>query len=364
MNKKYYLVAIIALVIFVSGCTQVSTLTEAFKKLKALEAGPGYSVDYIMNFKVELNEKFKEAVKKDPQAAAGLAQLENQPAINLDISGAKKGDKERSSVDVSGLAGQESLGVAALPFKKMIVYQDKNDATICLETDKETVCTKSTKGELSKKAPGLAQQINSANQFSSQSPDKLLAGFKALYDKGALKLGPQGKDTVIGRGCDKISYTVSDFSKLEGKEVLSALGPLGSQLSGTTGVSEDQITQAAFLLKQIIKDVKQEFCLDSQNGLPLSSTYSLQLDLSNLMKLIASGFGVSGDEVTKDIPQGAGFSMVFTTAAKSVKTPIDDSEFALPKDVKVVSADQLLEKFPELNPINIQTASSGSLATS
>ena len=351
MNKAYLIAAVLVAVLVVSGCTQVSTLTEAFKKLKALEEGPGYSVDYTMNFKMELNDQFKEAAKKDPEGAAGLAQLENQPPINLEISGAKKGDKEKSSVDVSGLSGQESLGVAALPFKKMILYQDKNDVTICLVTDKETTCTKATKDELATKVPGLAQQINSANQFSSQSPDKLLEGFKKLYDKGALKLGPQGKDTIIGRSCDRISYSVTDLAKLDGKEIISALGPLGSQLSSATGVPDEQVEQAAFLLKQIIKEVKQDFCLDKEHGLPLSSTYSLQIDLSSLMKLIASGFGVSGDDATKDIPQGAGFTMVFTTTAKSFQTPVQESEFTLPQNAKVVPADQILEQVPELATI-------------
>ncbi len=346
LSKKSYLVIALAVVVAVSGCAQAAIITEAFKKLKDLEAGPGYSADYTMNFKIQLNDKLKAAAASDPTAAAGISQLENMPALNIKLSESKKAGKQKSVIDISGL---KALGItdSQMPFTKISTYENKDDISVCIEVKTKLYCTKGTKEELAKKIPGFAKQLSSASQFSQQSPDKLLEEFKTLYDKGALKLGPQGKSKIIDRECDQISYTVTDLSKLSPKELLTAMGPFGSQLSETTDISESDLGQLSFIFQKLIKEIKQDFCLDKQHGLPLSYSYSIQLDLSALMKLIAGNLGGAGDQ-SGQLPEGAGFSIQFDTVATSFKTQPEASELDMPAGAEVIKADEFLDKVPEL----------------
>lgn len=363
MNKSY-LVLVLAAIIFVSGCTQATIITEAFKKFSTLEAGPGYTADYDVKFSMTVNDKMKAAVASDPQAAASLGQLDKFSDIKLKLSEGKKGKLEKSYIDISGLGailgGGAVSGESLLPFKSVSVYQNKNDATVCLETSKDsTKCAKSTKEELSKKLPGLASALNSANQFSQQDPTKVLGQFKVLYDKGALKLGPQGTSNVLGKQCDQISYTVGDLSKLDSKELLAALGPFGSQLGSTGQVSEKDLGQLSFLFQKMIKEIKQDFCLDKETGFPLMSSYSIEIDISQLVKALASSFGASADEqakATQKIPEGAGFVIKFAATATSFKTPVEDSAFNVPADSKFVSPEELAPKAESVLPGNTQTA--------
>ncbi len=335
MNKSLLVLAL-AVVVVVSGCAQAAIVTDSFKKFNALESGQGYTADYEIKFGIVLNDKFKQAVASDPEAAASVGQLDKLSDIRVKLSGGKKGDKEKSYLDISGLSALlPSAG--PLPFKSLSFYQDKADATVCLETS-VIKCTKATKEEIAKKYPNLAGSLNSANQFSQQDPAKLLQQFKVLYDKGALKLGPQGTGSVIGRGCDKISYTVGDLSKLSSKELLAALGPLGSQLEGSQQINPQDLEQLSFLFQKMIKEIKQEFCLDKEHGLPLSSAYSIEIDISQFIKAIAGAFA---DAQTQKIPEGAGFFIKFDSTATAFKTPAEDIDFTVPPGAKMVSIEEL-----------------------
>ena len=350
MKKPYIFILLISAVVFVSGCAQATTVLDAVNKMKALGAA-GYYSDYTTNFKIEGNDKLKSATIENPSSLGSLGSITALPTLSFKISEAKKGNKEKGVVDLSTLADALSTVLTrgqpsnfTFPLKSLSIYMDKetNKTAICLEVSEnnqnQIVCNKGKLDTISKLSPALSSQLSSVEKVSQQGPENLLEQFKKLYDKGALKLGPQSKKTVIGRECDLISYTVSDLSKLETKEMIALLGPVGSQLLGLGQIQESQLDQISFIFKQLIKEVKQELCLDVQHGLPLSTFVSTEIDLSAASNM-ASSLGLPAQPGAAKIPEGVGLIFRLSTEVTNFKTPIEDTEFDLPQNAIVQDLD-------------------------
>jgi len=317
ISKKYLILAIVAIVI-ISGCAQATLLVEAFNKTKNLVSTTGYSSKYDVSLKIDATQATKDSKL--------LGDLPTEP-MKLREEIAEKGDNTRNTLDVSELA--KLSGDSPDEASVFSVYSKKDEVSFCLTSKAGIECTKDKIDSLKKPSLSLSSQLGQLSQISQETPEKTLSNLKKLYDKGALTLGATSKETIIGRQCDKLSYTVSDTSKLDAEDLVAVLGGAGSQQ-----IPPEQLTQSASLLQQLIKSMSTELCLDSQYGIPLKSSVIVVVDMTDFIKGLASSFG--GEDRASSVPSELKYTISVNSIATQFNPSTSDSEFDLPAGAKIL----------------------------
>lgn len=338
--KKYYIIALLALVIFASGCVQSSAVfTDSINKIKSLESGGGYLIEYSMTSKTDLNDKLSQSLSAEGSAKAVADLTAMMPSITLKVSSAKKGYKRFSSIDMSDLIGTLGSSLKPFPVKSSAIYMDlgAKNVTICLglTSNNTLICTQADLKGKYNATKEIEDEVEASQKFLQQNPINMVKKVKELLDKGIITLSAQStKEINVGgstASCDSISYQIPDINRLSPKEILSAAGQIGQQY-GSDQMPEDQISKFAAIFKQMIKNIRGEICIDKKSGVPLTYEESSEMDMSVFGKLSGS----LGNQ--SKIPDGAGMTIKMSTVATKLKTPIDNSELAVPENA-VISAD-------------------------
>ena len=365
--QKSYLVIAIALVVFVSGCAQADLVKKSFEKAEALEKGAGYTTDYNLALSISFNDAFKEYAKKDPQTASGLSALQNAK-FNLKLSDsiANNGNNRKIVLDLSDAAAAMALAnpsLAANSPKKQVVSQYKagSELTTCVEFDEAyltsqgsdlsgPICIKGNEKELSK--IGLGSIAQSFNQYSSNLPSSTLEILQSLYGKGLLTVGNIKDESIIGRSCKSVAFSVNDMTKLSDEELIKLIGG-GATASGAP---TENLAQAATILKSLLKKFSEELCFDSEHGVPLRNTAEVTTDLSSVIKfsaqqsksLVPADKQAEFENKLKEIPDNLQMVTSMFAEATVFRTPPLPSDYTIPSEIKVMTADEAKSRLPGL----------------
>ncbi len=353
MNKSYLLIILIVAVVVVSGCAakeQADLVKTSFEKAAALEKGPGYSADYKMTFSFSMNDNLKSYISKTPGASQGLGTLENIK-INMKLSEAvsDNGTKQKLSMDLTdilALTASKAPANQVIPKKYAVsIYKSGDTSTVCLEFDNAfwkslgqdvnaPVCASANSKDASGLS-GLGSLLTEFNQYSSSSPTALLESLESLYKKGLLKVGAMTDGSAAGRPCKSAAFSIEDFSKLSDEDMLKIAGS-GAQSSGipTQGVGQAAIEQGAKLLKSMIKEVSNDLCFDTENGLPIKINVVVGIDMSAMFKAIVGSLDPSK---ASEFPDNAIMKSIISLEATSVKTPSTSADTTPPSTAKMVS---------------------------
>ncbi len=338
--KRLPIIISIILLVLASGCVQAgTTISESMNKIKSLESGDGYRIEYEIGSKTTLNDKLKKYAASDPAALESLTALEALPPAIIRVSASKKGSNQLSVIDMSGLGEILGLSSRSIPMKSISVYSSKTSATFCLRLNEgnKTICTVTNKENMTQE--DIIKMSNSMQKFPQQNPLSMVEKINKMHDRGAISFNQISAKVIKiedkTEACDMISYSVPDIGKLEAGELVAAIGQF-NQFSQAIG-SAPQLSSLSPLLKTIVKNVSGSICVDKKSGLPLLSDETSEIDLSVMARVGGSNDGKG----QSSIPEGSGLLITTSTKAISIKTSLDNSEFEIPKDAVIEEADAL-----------------------